>query len=101
MLGKDDGAMTMFGEGTTSTGEFHVGLNFAGVWKAPCVFVCRNNGWAIDPTGDDPRPASRAVGVPTPRDTASPIRVPSQVQTAARTFAAKARGYGMPGVRVD
>ena len=73
MLGKDDVMMTLFGEGATSTGEFHVGLNFAGVWKAPCVFVCRNNGWAG----------------------------PGSPQTAARTFAAKAAGYGMPGVRVD
>lgn len=75
MVGKDDVTMTFFGEGATSTGEFHVGMNFAGVWKAPCVFVCRNNGWAIS--------------------------VPSGTQTAARTFAAKAIGYGMPGVRVD
>jgi pyruvate dehydrogenase E1 component alpha subunit len=72
---KDDVAMAFFGEGTSSTGEFHVGMNFAGVWKAPCVFVCRNNGWAIS--------------------------VPRDKQTAAKTFAAKAVGYGMPGVRVD
>jgi 2-oxoisovalerate dehydrogenase E1 component alpha subunit len=75
VMGKDDVAMVYFGEGTSSTGEFHVGMNFAGVWKAPCVFVCRNNGWAIS--------------------------VPSTVQTAAKTFAAKAVGYGVPGVRVD
>jgi len=74
-LGKDDVMMAFFGEGATSTGEFHVGLNFAAVWKAPCVFVCRNNGWAIS--------------------------VPSSTQTASRTFAVKATGYGMPGVRVD
>src|SRR5258706_14158273 len=43
VLGKDDVALVFFGEGTSSTGEFHVGMNFAGVWKAPCVFVCRNN----------------------------------------------------------
>ena len=75
VLGKDDVSMVYFGEGTSSTGEFHVGLNFAGVWKAPCVFLCRNNGWAIS--------------------------VPREKQTAARSFAAKAIGYGMPGVRVD
>lgn len=75
ILGKDDVAMTFFGEGTSSTGEFHVALNFAGVYKAPCVFVCRNNGWAIS--------------------------VPSSRQTAAKTYAQKAVGYGMPGVRVD
>ena len=75
VLGKDDVSMVFFGEGTSSTGEFHVGMNFAGVWKAPCVFVCRNNGWAIS--------------------------VPLEKQTAAKTFASKAVGYGMPGVRVD
>ena len=75
VLGKDDVAMVYFGEGTSSTGEFHVGMNFAGVWKAPCVFVCRNNGWAIS--------------------------VPLEKQTAAKTFASKAVGYGMPGIRVD
>jgi len=75
VLGKDDVTMALFGEGASSTGEFHVGLNFAGVWKAPCVFVCRNNGWAYS--------------------------VPSAAQTAGRTFAAKAIGYGMPGIRVD
>ena len=71
----DDVALTFFGEGTSSTGEFHVGMNFAGVNKAPVVFVCRNNGWAIS--------------------------VPTEKQTAAKTFASKAVGYGMPGIRVD
>ena len=75
VMGKDDVSMVYFGEGTSSTGEFHVGMNFAGVWKAPCIFLCRNNGWAIS--------------------------VPSSTQTAAKTFAAKAIGYGMPGIRVD
>jgi pyruvate dehydrogenase E1 component alpha subunit len=64
-LGKDDVSMVFFGEGATSTGEFHVGMNFAGVWKTPTVFLCRNK--------------------------AAP----------ARRYAAKAAGYGMPGVRVD
>jgi 2-oxoisovalerate dehydrogenase E1 component alpha subunit len=73
--GSDDAVMTYFGEGTSSTGDFHVALNFAGVHKAPVVFVCRNNGWAIS--------------------------VPREKQTASRSFAAKAVGYGMPGVRVD
>lgn len=75
VLGKDDVSMVYFGEGTSSTGEFHVGMNFAGVWKAPCVFVCRNNGWAIS--------------------------VSAAKQTAAKSFASKAIGYGMPGIRVD
>jgi pyruvate dehydrogenase E1 component alpha subunit len=75
MRGRDDVALTFFGDGATSTGAFHVGANFAAVRKAPCVFVCRNNGWAIS--------------------------VPRAVQTAAATFAQKAVAYGMPGVLVD
>jgi pyruvate dehydrogenase E1 component alpha subunit len=75
-ISKTDGvALVFFGEGTSSTGEFHVGMNFAGVSKAPVIFICRNNGWAIS--------------------------VPIEKQTAAKTFASKAVGYGMPGVRVD
>jgi 2-oxoisovalerate dehydrogenase E1 component alpha subunit len=73
--GTDSVAMTFFGEGTSSTGEFHVGMNFAGVAKAPVIFVIRNNGWAISTSLDK--------------------------QTAAKSFASKAVGYGMPGVRVD
>jgi pyruvate dehydrogenase E1 component alpha subunit len=64
-----------FGDGGTSEGEFHAGMNFAGVWKAPCVFVCENNHWAIS--------------------------VPVEKQTASESFAVKAVAYGMPGVRVD
>ncbi len=63
------------GDGATSSNDFHAGLNFAGVWKAPCVFVCQNNQWAIS--------------------------VPVASQTASETLAAKAAAYGMPGLRVD
>jgi 2-oxoisovalerate dehydrogenase E1 component alpha subunit len=72
---KDDVALVYFGEGTTSTGEFHVGLNFAGVFKAPVIFICRNNGWAISTS--------------------------TKRQTASSSYAVKALAYGMPGVRVD
>ena len=68
-------AMTFFGDGATSANDFHTGLNFAGVFAAPCVFVCENNGWAIS--------------------------VPLEGQTASATLAVKAEAYGMPGVRVD
>lgn len=73
--GKDDVAICYFGEGATSTGEFHVGANFAGVFKAPVIFLCRNNGWAISTSREK--------------------------QTASKTFAQKALAYGMPGIRVD
>ncbi len=75
MSGKDDVALTYFGDGTTSTGAFHIGCNFAAVRKAPCIFLCRNNGWAIS--------------------------VPKSTQTASVTFAQKAVAYGMPGILVD
>lgn len=73
--GTQDASIVYFGEGATSTGEFHVGMNFAGVWKSPCIFLCRNNGWAIS--------------------------TPGAKQTAARSIAIKAQAYGMPGIRVD
>jgi pyruvate dehydrogenase E1 component alpha subunit len=75
IAGKPDVALTYFGDGATSTGAFHVSCNFAAVRKAPCIFLCRNNGWAIS--------------------------TPRTVQTATPTFAQKAVAYGMPGVLVD
>jgi 2-oxoisovalerate dehydrogenase E1 component alpha subunit len=75
-LKKDDlVTMVYFGEGATSSNEFHNGMNFAGVYKTPTIMFCRNNGWAIS--------------------------VPTERQTASKTFAEKAIAYGMPGVRVD
>jgi 2-oxoisovalerate dehydrogenase E1 component alpha subunit len=73
--GDDAVVWAFFGDGGTSSNDFHAGLNFAGVWKAPVVFVCENNHWAIS--------------------------VPEERQTASRTFAEKAVAYGMPGLRVD
>ncbi|MCA8968046.1 MAG: thiamine pyrophosphate-dependent dehydrogenase E1 component subunit alpha, partial [Planctomycetes bacterium] len=73
--GDDTVFMTYFGDGGTSSNDFHSGLNFAGVYKAPVVFVCENNQWAIS--------------------------VPLKGQTASETIAAKAAAYGLPGIRVD
>jgi pyruvate dehydrogenase E1 component alpha subunit len=63
-----------FGEGATSKGDWHEGMNFAGVFRAPVVFLCENNQWAIS--------------------------VPMHEQVAGR-IADRAAGYGFPGVRVD
>jgi pyruvate dehydrogenase E1 component alpha subunit len=68
-------AMAFFGDGATSEGAFHEGVNFAAVMNAPAVFVCNNNHWAIS--------------------------TPIESQTRAETLADKAVGYGIPGVRVD
>lgn len=64
-----------FGEGATSSNDFHTGLNFAGVFKTPTVFLLRNNRWAIS--------------------------VPSDRQSASATFADKGIAYGIPAVRCD
>ena len=72
-----DGACTIvfFGDGATSSNDFHSGMNFAGVTKSPCIFFCQNNQWAIS--------------------------VPLRKQTAAESIAVKAKAYGMAGVQVD
>jgi pyruvate dehydrogenase E1 component alpha subunit len=67
--------MVFFGDGATSEGAFHEGANLAAVMEAPLVLVCNNNSWAIS--------------------------TPISAQTRAETLADKAKGYGMPGVRVD
>ena len=64
-----------FGDGATSSNDFHAGMNFAGVFKTPTVFLCRNNGWAIS--------------------------VPAARQTASETLAVKGEGYGVHAVRCD
>lgn len=75
LRGEDNVCLASFGDGGTSSTGFHSALNFAGVWKAPVVFLCQNNGWAIS--------------------------MPSEAQTASDGFAIKAKAYGMPGVTVD
>lgn len=73
--GDDTVFMSYFGDGGTSSNDFHSGLNFAAVYKAPVVFVCENNQWAIS--------------------------VPATNQTKSESMAIKAQAYGMPGIRVD
>ncbi len=75
LRGEKHVALASFGDGGTSSLGFHSGLNFAGVWKAPVVFLCQNNGWAISCRADE--------------------------QTASESYAIKAKAYGMPGIRVD
>lgn len=67
--------MTFFGDGATSEGDFHEGLNFAAVFQTPTVFICQNNQWAIS--------------------------IPVSRQTHSATIAQKAIAYGMPGIQVD
>lgn len=72
---KDLASLVYFGDGATSSSDFHSAMNFAGVFKIGTVFFCRNNGWAIS--------------------------VPTERQTASRTLAEKGAAYGIPGIRVD
>jgi 2-oxoisovalerate dehydrogenase E1 component alpha subunit len=73
--GEDAVAACWFGEGATSEGAWHEGLNFAGVHSLPVIFVCENNHYAIS--------------------------VSQRKQMAVENVADRAAGYGMPGVVVD
>ncbi len=64
-----------FGDGATSSNDFHAGMNFAGVFRTPTIFFCQNNQWAIS--------------------------LPREKQTRSKTLAEKADAYGFPGVVVD
>jgi 2-oxoisovalerate dehydrogenase E1 component alpha subunit len=75
LAGSDRVALTSFGDGATSEGDFHEAMNFAAVFNTPTVFLCQNNGFAIS--------------------------YPRSEQTRAESIAMKAEGYGMPGVLVD
>jgi pyruvate dehydrogenase E1 component alpha subunit len=67
--------IAFFGDGATSSNDFHAGLNFAGVFHTPAIFFCQNNQWAIS--------------------------MPRERQTRSATLAEKAFAYGFPGVVVD
>src|SRR5207253_5876104 len=72
--GRSLATLVYFGDGATSEGDFHEACNFAAVFRAPTVFLCQNNQWAIS--------------VPLERQTVAPIY-------------RKADAYGFPGVQVD
>jgi len=75
LRGQDSVVIAYIGDGGSSEGDFHEALNLAGVVKAPIVFFLQNNQWAIS--------TSR------------------RVQSATRSFALRAAGYGLEGVEVD
>jgi pyruvate dehydrogenase E1 component alpha subunit len=75
LRGESACAIAFFGDGATSEGAFHEGANFAGVFQAPLVLFCNNNGWAIS--------------------------TPVDAQTRAEALVDKAACYGIPGTRVD
>ena len=73
--GEDNICLAYTGDGATSSCGFHSAVNFAAVTKAPVVFCIIDNGWAIS--------------------------VPSANQTKSRSYATKAKAYGLPGLDVD
>lgn len=75
LRGESTAAIAYFGDGATSEGDFHEGLNLASVFRIPAVFFCQNNGYAIS--------------------------VPISRQMASKTIAQKADAYDIPGIRVD
>jgi 2-oxoisovalerate dehydrogenase E1 component len=75
LLGVDRVAVAFFGDGAVNNGAFHEGLNLAGLWKLPVVFVCENNQFATE------IPFSAAAGHP--------------------EVSSRGHAYGMPGIQVD
>lgn len=75
MRGEDRVGLVYVGDGATSTGAFHEGINFAAVQRCPLVVIVENNGYAYS--------------------------TPTSKQTLARQFIDKAAGYGIPGERAD
>jgi len=75
MRKQDRVGLVFIGDGATSTGAFHEGINFAAVQKCPLVVVVENNGYAYS--------------------------TPTNKQTAAKQFVDKAIGYGVPGEQAD
>jgi len=75
MRGEDRVGLVYVGDGATSTGAFHEGINFAAVQRCPLVVIVENNGYAYS--------------------------TPTWKQTAAERFVDKAAGYGIPGERSD
>ncbi len=68
-------AVGVMGDGATSTGDFHAALNFAGVFRVPCILICQNNHYALS--------------------------LPVNRQTGVQALAVKGRAYGLPSYRVD
>jgi pyruvate dehydrogenase E1 component alpha subunit len=68
-------AITYTGDGGASQGDFYEGMNFAGAFKAPAIFIVQNNRFAIS--------------------------TPVEKQSAAQTIAQKAVAAGIPGIQVD
>jgi 2-oxoisovalerate dehydrogenase E1 component alpha subunit len=75
LRGLDEVSMVWFGDGATSKGDCHEGMNFAGIHKLPVVFVCEHNQYAIS--------------------------VHWTKQMAVENVSVRAQGYGFPGVTVD
>jgi pyruvate dehydrogenase E1 component alpha subunit len=75
MEGSDAVTVVFFGDGAASQGEVHEAINYAGVFRAPVIFVLENNGFAIS--------------------------LPTARQTNAPELYVRAAGYGIAGVRVD
>ena len=75
LRGLDEVSMVWFGDGATSKGDCHEGMNFAGIHTLPVVFVCEHNQYAIS--------------------------VHWTKQSAVENVAIRAHGYGFPGVTVD
>src|SRR5213078_1599322 len=75
LLKTDRLGVAFFGDGAVNNGAFHEGLNLAGIWKLPVLFVCENNQFATE--------------------------VPFEYAAGNTDVAGRAAFYGLPGIQVD
>jgi acetoin:2,6-dichlorophenolindophenol oxidoreductase subunit alpha len=73
--GRDDVAVSFFGEGAANQGAFHESINLAALWQLPVVFVCEDNTWAISV------PKDRATAIPNNSDRAAAYGIPGALVT--------------------
>ncbi len=100
-LGRDDIAVSFFGEGAANQGAFHESLNLAALWKLGVVFVCEDNAWAISV------PKDKATAIPNNSDRAAAYGIPGvlvadndpvAIHEAAGEAVARARRGGGPSL---
>ncbi|MHB0856300.1 MAG: thiamine pyrophosphate-dependent dehydrogenase E1 component subunit alpha [Anaerolineae bacterium] len=75
LAGSDRVAVAFFGDGASNNGSFHEGINLAGAWDLPVLFVCENNQYATE--------------------------VPFRGISRSPSVASRGAGYGIPGIEVD
>jgi TPP-dependent pyruvate/acetoin dehydrogenase alpha subunit len=103
--GRDDVAVSFFGEGAANQGAFHESINLAALWQLPVVFVCEDNTWAISVPKDKataiPNNSDRAVAYGIPGALVADNEVVAVFEAAGEAIARARRGDGPSLIEVQ